>query len=86
MKNYTSTVHASRFVAGLALSVIALAFIGVPTSAYAATYAFVNRSDEVSMVVSNSPTEAMAMGLNIAPTSGVMLLNATNSGIVGNQI
>lgn len=64
----------------------ALALISIPTSSYAGTYAFVNTSDEVSMIVSNTSSEAIKNGLNIALHSGVMLLDSANIGIVGTKV
>lgn len=58
---------------GLAVSgVLAMA---VPTLAYAATYAYVNQSGEVSTVTANDPTTAMRIAPSIDEHSGVMLLD-----------
>lgn len=80
------TFDRSQIIFGLALSIIAFALISIPNYSYAATYAFVNTSDEVSMIVSNTANEAIRDGQNIAAHSGVMLLNSSNMEIVGDRV
>ena len=71
--------------AGLVVgSVFALA---LPTLAHAATYAYVNKSGEVSTVTANDWQTAIATAPNIHIHSGVMLLvTQTDQSIVGDQV
>jgi hypothetical protein len=66
-----------------ASSIFAMA---IPAFAHAASYAFVNQSNDVSFVIASDPMSALANALNIAFHSGVMLLTNQNSGIVGSSL
>lgn len=59
-----------------------LAVFALPNFASAATYAFVNTSNNVSSVVANDWKTAISTAFNIHPRSGVLLLNTQNSGIL----
>ncbi len=60
---------------GLALAlVVALAF---PMFSYAATYAYVNTSGQLSMVSANSSQDALSNTSNLGLHSGVMLVSGT---------
>ncbi len=75
------------FVIGLGLMFAVLGALALPTSSHAATYAFVNQSGEVSMVIANDPMTAIATAINRALRSGVILLNGINdAGLVGDHV
>jgi hypothetical protein len=76
------SVTAVRLIAaGVAASgVLAMA---APSLAHAATYAYVNTSEEVSTVTADNWMDAIATAPNIDPHSGVLLLTSQNSTIVG---
>lgn len=65
----------------------ALAIAVTPAMSYAANYAFVNNSGEVSMVIANTWEQAIATAFNIDEHSGVILLNTLqNTGLVGDHV
>lgn len=59
--------------------VVALALVALPSFAQAATYAYVNQSGNVAIVIANTPESAIATALNIHIRSGVILLNTANT-------
>jgi hypothetical protein len=61
----------SKIIASM-LAVAALA--AVPASSLAATYQYVAINGEVKSVVANTAMEAIAKPVDIAPTSGVLLV------------
>lgn len=63
--------------------VMVAAFVAVPLVSHAATYAYVDRSGDVSYVEAGSPAEALAKATNMATHSGVMLM--TNSSAVSSD-
>jgi hypothetical protein len=68
-----------------------IAFSGVlatalPSLAHAATYAFVNQAQEVSVVNADNWMAALTNALNIDVHSGVLLLTSQNSSIVGTSL
>lgn len=65
---------------------ITLLALAIPTFSHAATYAFVNTSGEVSMVVANDPMTAIATAFNRAARSGVMLLTSQTDAIIGDHV
>lgn len=75
-----------RFV--LALGLTAGVFtMALPSMASAATYAYVNKLNEVSTVTANDWQTAIATAPNIHINSGVMLLDTqADFGIVGDSI
>jgi hypothetical protein len=78
------TINPRLIAASIAVSSILA--IATPTFAHAATFAFVNTSQEVSMVTADNWMAAMTNALNIDEHSGVILLTAQNAGIVGKKI
>lgn len=61
-------------------------FIVLPNTSYAATYAYINSSGEMSYVSANSFSEAFAKSVNISTHSGVMLVGFINTNtIINNQ-
>ena len=80
------SVAPTRFLlAGLvASSIFAMA---IPGFAHAATYAYVNKSGEVSTVTADNATTALMTAFNIHINSGVMLLiSQLDFGLVGDTI
>ena len=77
---------AGRFliVAGLVAS--GAVAIALPSHAYAATYAYVNASGEVSAVVAPDPMTALVTAFNISVHSGVMLLINQTDSILNNSV
>ncbi len=83
--------HTSSSKVALGAFIVALGFMlaafALPTSSQAATYAYVNQSGEVSMVIANDPMTAIATAVNRALRSGVILLNGINdAGLVGDRV
>lgn len=72
--------------AGTALLLVAFALVATPSLASAATYAFVNKSAEVSVVVADNPNQAIQNAFNISAHSGVILLSSLSDSIVGNHV
>lgn len=75
----------SILIAGIAVSsALAMAF---PALASAATYAYVNKSGDVSTVTANDWQTALATAANIDIHSGVMLLvTQLDNSIVGDSV
>jgi hypothetical protein len=68
------------------LILAALAVMAAPAGAFAATYAYVNASGDVSTVTANDPTSAIMTAPNIAVHSGVMLLTNPADTVVGDKV
>ncbi len=62
------------------------AIVAVPGISMAADYAYVNASGEVNMVTAADANTAIMTAPNIHMRSGVMLLTASDSGIVGDDV
>ncbi|MFM2330685.1 MAG: hypothetical protein RLZZ26_192 [Candidatus Parcubacteria bacterium] len=80
MKLTTTRLIAAAVTASSILAMTAPAF------AHAATYAFVNSSQEVSTVTADNWMAALTNALNIDEHSGVLLLTAQNASIVGKSM
>jgi hypothetical protein len=78
------TINPRLIAASIAVSSILA--MTTPAFAHAATYAFVNTSQEVSIVTADTWMAALTNALNIDEHSGVLLLTTQNSGIVGKKI
>ncbi len=77
----------SRFIFNASLIAVAVAVPTVASFAYAATYAYVNRSGEVSTVTANDGMSAIMTAPNIAEHSGVMLLDsADDNQMIGDDV
>lgn len=85
MINTTITTTTSKIAIGI-MTMAALALIAFPALSQAATYAYVNQSGEVSMVVANDPMTAIAIAPNRAVHSGVMLLTQPDMNLVGDNV
>lgn len=73
-----------KLTAGL---MAAFAIAVVPAMSYAANYAFVNNSGEVSLVIANTAEQAIATAFNRSARSGVILLNSlADNGLVGDNV
>ena len=83
MINNTMTSSTSKFAV---LAVATLALIAFPAFSQAASYAYVNQTGEVSMVIANDPMTAIAIAPNRALRSGVILLTSLSSGLVGDNV
>ncbi len=69
------------------LAFAVFAALALPGMTYAANYAYVNASGDVSMVTAASPGVAIASAPNIATHSGVLLLDSTNDAeVVGDSV
>ncbi len=71
------------------LGVGALAVLGavaLPAVSLAATYAYVNNAGEVMTTESATWQSALQTAPNIAPRSGVMLIETTSNDIVGDDV
>ena len=87
MNSTTSLNVGTRFalIAGLALTSIFA--VAMPTFSHAASYAFVNQSGNVSMVVADSAMLALSTAVGISTHSGVMLLNSqADTELVGDKV
>ena len=71
---------------GAFLFSVALFVLAAPQPTHAATYAYVNQSGEVSMVIANDPMTAIATAVGRAVRSGVILLTGANGGLVGDHV
>lgn len=81
------TKNFSKIGAKLGLAVLAVTFISLPVLSFAATYAFVNTSGEVSTVISSNPNTAIMTAHNIGERSGVILLNTqANTDLIGDRV
>jgi len=85
MINTTMTSNSSKF-AVLALTVATFALIALPAFSQAASYAYVNQSGEVNMVIANDPMTAIAIAPNRAMHSGVILLTTQSTGLIGDNV
>ncbi len=61
---------------GTGVAIATLLIISAPLSAFAETYAYVNTSGEVRMVVASNPTTAIATAPDRTTHSGVILLSS----------
>ena len=69
------------------LGILAIgALMAAPTLAFAAPYAYVNTAGEVRMVEAVDAMTALRTATGIHPRSGVMLLQTSNDGIIGDTI
>ena len=73
-------------LAGLFSLSIALFIVATPSTSHAATYAYVNQSGDVSMVIANDPMTAIATAIGRAARSGVILLTGSNDNLVGDHV
>lgn len=78
--------HVRTIVAtGVFIGMLIIASAPQPT--FAATFAYVNQSGDVNIVVANSPMAALLTAVNIGIHSGVLLLSSThNYALVGGKI
>ena len=75
------------FVGALALVALAISFISVPSSAHAASYAYVDATGEVKSVSADDWRTAINTAPNIHMHSGVLLLDsAADYGVVGDDV
>jgi hypothetical protein len=74
--------HMKKLLGFTALAALA----ALPAASFAATYAYVNTSNEVTTVEAADANTALRTAPNIAVHSGVMLLTDPNDDIVGNSI
>jgi len=80
----TTTLPSFSFIlSGLAIAVVLA--LTLPSFVHAANYAYVNTSNNVSMVVADSWMSAIETAPNIHARSGVMLLNTQNSDILNSN-
>ncbi len=85
MNNSTTTIT-SKFAVGI-MTLAALALIAIPAFSRAASYAYVNQSGEVNMVVANDWMTAIAIAPNRAIHSGVILLNSqADTNLIGDNV
>ncbi|OHA58096.1 MAG: hypothetical protein A2571_03590 [Candidatus Vogelbacteria bacterium RIFOXYD1_FULL_44_32] len=81
------TNNISRLLIKAGLIAVAVVVPTVTSFAYAATYAYVNQSGEVSTVNADNGMTAIAIAPNIATHSGVILLNSqADNEIVGDGV
>lgn len=67
--------------------VATLAVVAIPAITSAATYAYVNQNDEVSVIVASTPTTAIVTAPQISLHSGVLLLvDQSGYDIVGDTV
>ncbi len=78
-------ITSTRFLIAAAIAASSLA-MALPSSAHAATYAYVNTAGEVNAVVANDPMTALATAFNIALHSGVLLLTNQSDSILNNSV
>ncbi|MDP1707267.1 MAG: hypothetical protein Q8L30_01825 [bacterium] len=81
---FSSTSMRRIVIAGIAVS--SMFVMALPSLASAATYAYVNKSGEVSTVTANDWQTALATATNIHINSGVMLLTSQLDNIVGDSV
>lgn len=83
--NRLSVASKGLLIAGLVAS--SMFVMALPSLASAATYAYVNKSGEVSTITADSATSALMTAPNMDTHSGVMLLTSQlDFGIVGDSI
>lgn len=84
--NHLSSTSVRRIViAGIVAS--SMFVMALPSLASASTYAYVNKSGEVSAVTANDWQTALATAANIDIHSGVMLLTSqSDNSIVGDSV
>lgn len=75
MKN---KINNSKKYFGLGVATIALLLMVAPAVSSAATYAFVNQSGDVAIVVANDPYTAIDIAVNRTLHSGVILLKSAS--------
>ena len=84
--NNSTTSTTSKFAVG-AVAVVAFALAAIPAFSQAASYAYVNQSGEVNMVVANDWMTAIATAPNRALRSGVILLNSqSDTDLIGDNV
>lgn len=82
---FSSTPMRNIVIAGIAVS--SMFVMALPSLASAATYAYVNKSGEVSTVTANDWQSALVNASNIDIHSGVMLLvSQLDNSIVGDSV
>lgn len=85
MSYQISSFRVSPVIIGGAL--VAGFLLSVPVFASAASFAYVNRSGEVSMVTATTPEDAIRTAPLIAEHSGVMLLQSqTDQELIGDTV
>lgn len=84
ISNRFSIVSVRLIAGGIAAS--SMLAMALPGLAHAATYAYVNQSQEVSTVTADDWMSAIATAPNIDVHSGVLLLTSQNSNVVGTSI
>ena len=83
--NHFSVASKRLLIAGIVAS--SMFVMALPSLASAATYAYVNKSGEVSTVTADSATSALMTAPNMDIHSGVMLLiSQLDFGLVGDTI
>ena len=78
-------ITSTRFLIAAAIAASSLS-VALPSSAHAATYAFVNTAGEVNAVVANDPMTALATAFNISAHSGVLLLSDQNDTLLNDSV
>lgn len=83
----TNTKNTVGLIAGAVLTAVVLAWMALPISTHAATYAYVDNSGEVKSVVASDWMTAIATAPNIYIHSGVMLLmSAADFLVIGRDV
>ncbi len=82
---YSSKAIASTII-GTLVVLAGVAAFALPHRSEAATYAYVNQSGEVSLVMANDPMTAIATAFNRALHSGVILLTGASDSLVGDHV
>ena len=70
----------------IGIIVATLMVAAIPAFSFAATFAYVNQSGEVSTVSAATPESALMTAPNIDEHSGVLMLNNPADGMVGDQV
>lgn len=82
-----NTTVGSRFLVAAGLVAGTALTLGFPGLTYAASYAYVNTSGNVSIVTASDPMTAIRTAVGISLHSGVILLNSqTDNEIVGDSV
>ena len=85
-KNLSFLQVGARVLVKTSLVLGAVVIAASPASTYAATYAYVNTSGDVSAVIADTWQAAIATALNIAVHSGVLLLVNPADGVLGDKV
>lgn len=85
-KVITYSLQSQLMKTTLTLALALAALVAVPTASFAATYAYVNQSGEVSTVTADNASTAIATAPGIHRNSGVMLLSNPNDGITDDNV